>query len=226
MLENSSVWKEKLIQFLVSIQCFAVTTATLIFYYKPVHETNCTQVLRVLTSFPVFPWVSSLQRPGTWQWWFWGVTWMWNWSTAEMNQAMSFPNCSPATGVSSARRNVFESVQWGLVRTWWRGPPGMAREHVEIKEEEFKGSYGLQEFWAPHAPQTKSSCGRQEEPQANSEPQQHPEWILPVLARTILHLTGHHSINMAEIYQTFHPSLQDLCTRDEPQACCLCSPEE
>lgn len=208
------------------MQCFTIMTATLILYYKSIYETNCTQVLRVLTSFPVSPWVSSLQQLGTRQWWFWGAMRMWNWSTAAMNQAMSFPNCSPATAVSSAHQNVFESVQWGLLRTWWHGPPGMAREHVDIKEEEFKGSYGLQEFWACHAPQTKSSCGKQEKPQANYEPQQHPKWILPVLARTSIHLTGHHSINMAGIYQIFHPSHQDLHTRDEPQACCFCSPEE
>lgn len=35
-----------------------------------------------------------------------------------------------------------------------------------------------------------------------------------------------YSINMAGIYHIFHPSLQDWCTRDEPQACCLCSPED
>lgn len=75
-----------------------------------------------------------------------------------MNQARSFPNCSPATGVSSAHQNAFESGQPGLGRTWWRGPPGMAREHVALKEEEFKGSYNLWELWACCAQHIKTSA--------------------------------------------------------------------
>lgn len=132
-----------------------------------------------------------------------------------------------APGVSSAHRNAFQRVQGRLGMAWWRGPPGMASQHMAIKEEEVKGSHGLWEFWACHAAQTKSSMyRRQGKPQANYEPQHHPKGILTVLARTIIHLTGHPSINMPGIYQIFHPSLQDLCTRDEPQACCLCCPEE
>lgn len=152
----------------------------------------------------------------------------WHWcETGAQQWGWIRPWAFPATGVSSAHRNAFQSVQRGLGRTWWHGPPGMASQHVAMKEEEFKGNCGLWEFWACHAAQTKSSmCRRQEKPQTNYEPQQHPKWILAVLARTIIHLTGHPSINMAGIYQKFHPSLQDLGTRDEPQACCLCCPEE
>lgn len=104
----------------------------------------------------------------------------------------------------------------------------MARQHTAVQEEEFKGSSGLWEFWVCRAPQPTSSVYRKQDRETTSQ-----LWTTTALQmdpclwiRTITHIAGHQIINMAENYQVFHPSLHILCTRDEPQACCICFPEE
>lgn len=205
------------------MQCFTIPIATLVFYYKPVHETNCSQMQGANLFACDSSWVSSLQqlRKLTLVVLRGGTDVKVEQSSDESGHELS--QLLPATGVSSAHRNAFPSVQRGLGRTWQRGPPGRASQHMAKKDEEFKGSYGLWEFWAAQNPQCAEGK-RNHKPTMNHN--NIPNGSLLSLPGQLYTSLGIPVLTGLEFTKSsIHPSLQDLGIRDEPQAC-FCCPEE